>query len=414
MDNWLKSPWVTRIVSLFLAILLYTTVAIDDANTSRSSDTFLPSGSTVTQTMEEVPLQVDLEQDDEYVVRGVPDTVDVTVEGPRSVITQTVRQQNFDVLVDLNNLGEGEHQVDVTHDGISSQLSVLVDPNQVNVTIENRATETFPIEVDLVGDDSLDPNDVFASEPQLSPGEVEITGSTTEIDEVSMVKAIVSLPELAQSGEVSGAPVRVYDSEGNELNVYVDPSSVDITADVSVTDKRYPVTHETTGELDEDLVLQDISLNPSSATLYGSIDRLDEINQLEPVNIDLSEVSESTTIEVDLSTPSDVNRIEPETVEAEIEVEEAVEDTIEDVELEVENLAEDREITFIEPNDEPILDVQLTGTEETLSNLTREDIRVWIDVEGQVEGEFYADVQFEGPNGVTLSSDQERVRVRVE
>ncbi|MET3684374.1 YbbR domain-containing protein [Alkalibacillus flavidus] len=413
MDNWLRSPWFTRIVSLFLAILLYTTVAIDDANTSRSSDIFLPSGSTETQTVENVPLQVQIDEEDNYVVRGVPDTVDVTLEGPRSVITQTVRQQNFDVVVDLNDLGPGEHQVDVTHEGFSSQLSVYIEPNVANVTIEERATASFPVDIDYVESDGLNPDNVFASSPQLSPAEIEITGSQNEIDQVAIVKAIVNLPTLAQNGEVTGAPVRVYDAAGNELSVLVEPSEVDVTADVSITDKRYPVTYETTGDLDEELVLQSIDLNPVSATLYGSVDRLDEIDRLEPVDVDLSDVTESTTLEVDLSVPSGVNRIEPETVEAEIEVEEAVETTLEDVELEVDNLAEDREITFIEP-EEPQINVQLVGTENDLNNLSRDDIRVSIDVEGQVEGEFYADVQFEGPDGVRLSSEQSRIRVRVE
>ncbi|MDQ0352297.1 YbbR domain-containing protein [Alkalibacillus filiformis] len=412
MDNWIKSPWFTRIVSLFLAILLYTTVAIDEANTSRSNDIFLPTGSSDVETMENVPLQVDLDEDD-YVVRGVPDTVNVTVEGPRSVITQTVRQRNFDVFIDLNELGPGQHEVDVLHAGISNQLSVYIEPRTVDVTIEERSTVSFPVEVDFFGHDELGETDAFASEPVVAPEEVDITGSSAEVERIAMVKAIVGLTELAEDGVVNDAPIRVYDAQGNELSVYVDPSTVSVEADVSINDKRYPLTYELTGELDDSLVLQGVNLNPVSATLYGSLERLDEINMLEPLEIDLSEIEETTLLEVDVPVPSGITRAEPEAVEVEVAVEEAIEDTLEDVEIEVDNLEDNQEITFIDP-EEALIDVNVIGTQGDLDDLSSDDIRVWIDVDGQVEGEFYADLQLDGPEGIRLSTEEERVRVRIE
>ncbi|WP_017187518.1 CdaR family protein [Alkalibacillus haloalkaliphilus] len=412
MDNWIKSPWFTRIVSLFLAILLYTTVAIDEANTSRSNDIFLPTGSSDVETMENVPLQVDLEEDD-YVVRGVPDTVNVTVEGPRSVITQTVRQRNFDVFIDLNELGPGQHEVDVLHAGISSQLSVYIEPRTVDVTIEERSTVSFPVEVDFFGHDELGETDAFASEPVVAPEEVDITGSSAEVDRIAMVKAIVGLTELSEDGVVNDAPIRVYDAQGNELSVYVDPSTVSVEADVSIDDKRYPLTYELTGELDDSLVLQGVNLNPVSATLYGSLERLDEINMLEPLEINLSEIEETTILEVDVPVPSGVTRSEPETVEVEVAVEEAIEDTLDDVEIEVDNLEDNQEITFIDP-DEALIDVNVIGTQDDIDDLSSDDIRIWIDVDGQVEGEFFADLQLDGPEGIRLSTEEERVRVRIE
>ncbi|GEN46407.1 hypothetical protein AHA02nite_21830 [Alkalibacillus haloalkaliphilus] len=412
MDNWIKSPWFTRIVSLFLAILLYTTVAIDEANTSRSNDIFLPTGSSDVETMENVPLQVDLEEDD-YVVRGVPDTVNVTVEGPRSVITQTVRQRNFDVFIDLNDLGPGQHEVDVLHAGISSQLSVYIEPRTVDITIEERSTVSFPVEVDFFGHDELGETDAFASEPVVAPEEVDITGSSAEVDRIAMVKAIVSLTDLAEDGVINDAPIRVYDAQGNELSVYVDPSTVSVEADVSINDKRYPLTYELSGELDDSLVLQGVNLNPVSATLYGSLERLDEINMLEPLEIDLSEIEETTILEVDVPVPSGVTRAEPETAEVEVAVEEAIEDTLDDVEIEVDNLEDNQEITFIDP-EEALIDVNVIGTQDDLDDLSSDNIRVWIDVDGQVEGEFYADLQLDGPEGIRLSTEEERVRVRIE
>lgn len=46
-------------------------------------------------------------------------------------------------------------------------------------------------------------------------------------------------------------------------------------------------------------------------------ERLDQISALDPLEIDLSEITESTTIEMDVPKPSDTAKIEPETVEVE-------------------------------------------------------------------------------------------------
>lgn len=145
MDKWLKSPWFTRVVSLFLAILLYITVAIDEANSQAPSNTLLPSSSTDVTTINDIPLQVSMD-DEQYVVRGVPETVDLSIEGPKSVVMQTARQRDFDVYIDLNEYEAGVHNVNLQHNGLSNQLTVYIEPETVEVILEERATATFPLE----------------------------------------------------------------------------------------------------------------------------------------------------------------------------------------------------------------------------------------------------------------------------
>ncbi|GEL77635.1 CdaR family protein [Tenuibacillus multivorans] len=412
MDKWIKSPWFTRIVSLFLALLLYTTVAIDEANTARSDRTFLPTASTNTESMDNVSLQVELEEK-QYVVRGVPDTVEVTVEGPVSDVTQAVRQRNFDVFIDLNGLGPGTHEVDVQHRGMSSQLSVYIQPRTIEVTIEDRASVTQPIEIEFVGNNDVEAEDVFASPPTVTPNEVNVTGAKSEVERIGIVKAIVDFNQLAEDGIARNVPIKVYDPQGNELNVFVNPSTVTVEADVSMSDKRFPLIAETTGELNENLVLKEINLSPVTATMYGANETLNDINNMEPLTIDLSNITETTTVEKELNTPPGVRRIEPESVSAEIVVEEAEENVLTDMEINVDNLDDGQDITFLEP-EEPLIDVTVTGLAEDIENISEDDIRVSIDVADYVEGEFYADIQLEGPDDIRLRTDTERVRVRIE
>ncbi|WP_175615768.1 CdaR family protein [Piscibacillus halophilus] len=412
MDKWIKSPWFTRIVSLFLALLLYSTVTLDD-NTSQTEEPFLfPNGSTETETMENVPLQVDLEEE-RYVVRGVPETVEVTVEGPVSVVTQAVRQRNFDIFINLNGLEPGTHEVDVQHEGMSSQLSVFIQPQTVEVTIEERSSVTLPVEIEFVGRNGTELSEVFASPPTIGPSEVEITGPKSEIDRIGIVKAIVDFNDITEDGNSRNIPVKVYDPQGNELNVFISPSTVNVEADVSISDKRLPISTETTGELSEDLVLEDINVTPATATMYGPEDTLNGIDQIDPIVIDLSEIRETTTIEHELDVPSGIRKVEPETISVDVEVAEAEERELTDLEIQVDNLMEGKDITFIDPEEREI-DVTFIGKEEDLEELSEEDIRVWIDVSETIEGEFYKSIEIDAPDGIRWRTDTEQVRVRIQ
>ncbi len=412
MDKWLKSPWVTRGISLVLAVLLYITVAIDEANSQTPSNTLLPSSSTDVATINDVPLQVSM-NDEEYVVQGVPDTVDVSIEGPKSVVMQTARQRDFEVFVDLNEFGEGAHEVDLQHTGLSNQLTVYIEPESIEIVLEERATATYPLDKEYIGQGEADVTEVFAEEPTIEPTEVEITGARSEVDKVATVRALINFEELEAEGQVDNIPIRVYDSQGNELNVFVNPTTATVQADVSIRDRRYPIRYETTGELDEGLVLQSITLNPVSATLFARDERLDEISSLDPLEINLSEITESTTLEMDIPRPSNTSKIEPETVEVEITVQEAEDEVFEEMQIEIENAAEESEIEFLD-REEPVIDVTVIGTEEDLNELSREDIRVWIDVSEYVEGEVFAPIQLEGPDNIRLRTEDERIRIRIQ
>lgn len=173
MDRWLKSPWFIRGLSLLFALLLYTSVSLDEENTSRPDGTIFPSGSNDVGTLNNVPLQVMIDEE-KYVVEGVPQYVNVTMEGPTSVVTPAVRQRNFDVFVDLMELEPGEHTVPVKYRGISNKLRVYIEPEEVRVKIEKRLTEEFAVDVEILNQNELD-DGVILGDPVITPGTVEIT-----------------------------------------------------------------------------------------------------------------------------------------------------------------------------------------------------------------------------------------------
>ncbi|WP_277680063.1 CdaR family protein [Gracilibacillus dipsosauri] len=156
MNKWLDKPWMIRIVSLLLAVLLFVVVAFDE-NVYDDNDGFDSYFGTTneTQTLEDIPVRIILDEE-EYVVGGVPETVKVTLQGSASKVTSIATRKNFDVFVDLEGLGTGTHTVPLEYSGIDEDLNVYVEPKEVEVSIEERATEEFSVNIDVVNKDQIE------------------------------------------------------------------------------------------------------------------------------------------------------------------------------------------------------------------------------------------------------------------
>src|SRR5690625_7223680 len=88
-----------------------------------------------------------------YVVSGVPEELEVSLEGPVIVLTPVVRQKNFTTYIDLTELSEGPHTVEIQHENIPKELSAYIDPKEIDIKIEEKATETFDIQAELINED---------------------------------------------------------------------------------------------------------------------------------------------------------------------------------------------------------------------------------------------------------------------
>ena len=136
-----ENPWVKRIFSIVLAIGLFLFVNYENQTSFRSnspSDSASISGSEI---ITNLPIEVNIDTE-HFFVSGIPDSATVRIEGPQAVLFQTVATQNFTVATkDLNELGEGTHQVELQVNGLSSDLTASVSPSRVTLTIEEKRIE---------------------------------------------------------------------------------------------------------------------------------------------------------------------------------------------------------------------------------------------------------------------------------
>lgn len=307
MDNWFQSKWFVRIISLAFAILLYVFVTIE-VEVEPSEDVNAPGftdSKKEVEVLEDIPVDVKIDSD-KYVVSGVPEEVEVSLEGPVSVLTPVVRQKNFTTYIDLTELSEGPHTVEIQHENIPKELSAYIDPKEIDIKIEERATETFDIQVELINED-LVPVGYEVGTPELNVEEVLVVGSKSTIEEISLVKAYLDVANEKESIKNRELPVNVYDSDGNKLQVSVKPESVIASVNVDKPSKEVNLKISTKGNVSKGSTLKSLTPEIENIMIYGKKADLDEIDEISSDPIDLSEINESTEMNVKLDVPDNVS-----------------------------------------------------------------------------------------------------------
>ncbi|MBM7573288.1 YbbR-like domain-containing protein [Aquibacillus albus] len=411
MDEWLKNPWVIRALSLVLALLLFSAVSLDDDNYQSDAALDFLSSSEEAQRIEDVPLNIKINED-KYVVSGVPKTVTVTLEGPNSVVTSTATQQSFDMFLDLEDLESGTYTVPVQYTGISDSLSVYIEPKEVEVTIEERATEVFDVTVDYINENLIEPG-FEIGDAQVNPGQVTITSSRSVVEKIAIVKAFVDVRGVDMPIEEQESPVKVYDAQGNELNVRVEPVIVDVSVSISNPSKNLPIEVVTTGETQEGISIRSLAVEPEEVRVFASEEVLTNLDSISTKAIDLSTISQGESREVELDIPTNLRLIDRESVTVIIEVDRTTERTFEDVPIEPRNINDGLEVTFINPVN-GVADVIVTGPERIIDDLPETDIQPFIDIDERQEGQYDLTIQIEELDDITAVPELARATVQID
>ncbi|GGJ96049.1 CdaA regulatory protein CdaR [Lentibacillus kapialis] len=407
MDNWFKSRWFVRAISLAFAIGLYVFVQVE-IDQYQNDSRLLPNSGDDAQTVEDVPVNIRIDEEN-YVVSGVPEAVAVTLEGSTGTLTATAQQENFDIYVDLENLEPGTHTVDLEYTGIPEELKVYIEPKTIEVTIEERVSEQFNVAVDVINMDQL-PKGYQVGDSRTEPDQVTITSSKEVIEQIAIVKVFVDVSETAESIDNREVPVNVYDARGNELNVRVEPENVNASVDINNPSKNVPVNVETTGELSNGYSLSSISPNADEVKVFGPNEVLQNIEQVSTEAVELSDLTESGTIDVELDLPNGASVPDSESVEVQVELEQTR--TFEAVPIDVGYLGDGQDISFTEPGDQK-MNVTVTGNQAEVSGLTAADFNVSIDAEGLEAGEHEVPVIIEGPDGIEMNGEFEQAVIDI-
>ncbi len=309
MDKIFDSPWALRITSLILAVALFFYVQ-SIMNDGKDTNSTLQADIIV-----DVPLEVYYDETN-LIVSGLPDTVDIKIEGPTTAVMQTKLLKDYKAFVDLNSLLIGEHSVTIQTENFSEKLTVTVDPKIVHITIEERITQEFRVEPEMNSRQIAD-NFVLDS-MEVTPQRVMITGAKSVIDSISYVKASVKAEERIQESMKQETNVVVLNKDLNKLDVVIDPQRVEVSINVKPYTKEIPLVLETTNSAEEsEINVNDLKLLQATVEVTGAKQVIDALTEI-VAQIDLSAITSSGEYEVTLLLPEGVSKFKDDAVLVEV------------------------------------------------------------------------------------------------
>ncbi len=310
MDRILNNKWSIRIIALLLAAILFTSVNASNKDTTSFSTT----ASSDTEVIENVPVKVYYDKTNLY-ISGVPETVTVTISGPRSIVQSAKAQQDFTVYADLKNASIGTQEVKLQVKDISDRLKVKVDPVSVNVNVQEKVTKKFSVDVEL--SKSVIADGYQAGTPVIDPKKVSITGAKDTIKQIAYVKATLEDDGKHKSEFTDKATVSVFDSNLNKLDVEVSPQEIEVTVPVEKVGKSVPVKIKQEGTPESDIEISSMTPDKSEVVVVGDDAVLDKIKEIE-IPIDVTKIKADTVKEVTVPVPNGAKSVQPTTIEVKI------------------------------------------------------------------------------------------------
>ncbi|MEH7181233.1 CdaR family protein [Neobacillus vireti] len=404
MDRLMDNPWFIKILAILLAVLLYSAVP----NSGGKTNEINVPGENTSVILEEISVKAYYDTEN-LVVSGLPDTVEVTLEGPMPHVQSAKALKNFEVFVDLTNAKIGNQKVEFEVSGLSDKLKAKIDPASVTVTIQEKITTEFTVEAEF--DNDLIKDGYSAGQPVVKPNKVKITGAKDVIERISYVKAALESRDLLDSTVTKEAHVQVLDKELNKLEVIVEPETVEVTIPVKSNTKTVPINIIEKGTPASGITIESITLDVKEAVISGADDVLKDTDNVR-VEVDISKMTENTTLTLPVIISNGVTKVTPETVEATVVVKSEEEKTVSGLPINIKGLSEQYEAVINDPANQ-LINLLVFGPGSTVTGVGPGDFNIFVDLEGLTDGVHNVTIQVNGPPNVTWKPDKISAKITI-
>lgn len=387
-ENWLSKTNTLLFISLLVAVLTF--VVIDQKILTYSESS--------AEVLSNQPVKV-LYDEDNYVVEGVPEDVDITLIGSKADL-YIAKQSSLanDVTLNLWGLKPGTHKVDLKYNQASGSLKYSVNPSVATVIIYEKVSSLKTLAIDLLNQDALDEKYII-DDVSTTTDSVTIQGASYKVSQVATVKALVdvnSLPkfELGETIKVSST-LKAYDESGNVVDVEISPAKADVEITISSPSKVVPLQVVTNGSVIYNMGISNLTINnneKTNVTIYGTEEVLSTIDFI-PVNINVEGLTESTQFKVELEKPTGVKYMDLTTATVDVMLSSDITNVdINDVSINVENKGSNY---GAKPVDFDSITVKVKGVSDVVNNITASDIRAYVDLAGKGVGTHEVDIMVE-------------------
>ena len=390
---------------VFSLILAFTAFVIVDKN----ADIMLNKSADVLTNQELKALY----NEEAYVVEGLPDKVDITLIGRRADLYLAKQYPNDEVIVDLRDLRAGTHEVALKYNGTVSSVEYELTPSTVAVVIYEKLREARTITAEILNEQKMDTR-YNVSNISFSRNEVYIKGAAYKLEQVAIVKALVDVSKIVNPSvgttTLKDIPLVAYDSNGEKVDVEIVPKTVDATLDITSPSKEVPLRVVPEGNVVFGKSIDSITLSETKVSIYGDSESLDKITSI-PVKINVNDLNKNTEFNVNLSKPSGVKEMSISSVVVKVTLDSITEKKVTGVSIETKNL-DNGLVAQAASKEDSSIDVIVKGTENNLKNITADNIKAVVDLQGLSSGTHEIEVIVTGDD-VKLSYTPQKTKVKI-
>lgn len=386
LRNWLLKNIDIKLLSLFLAIILWLYIASGE--------------NPIIENFFDVSLATSNLRED-LVVKEFPLNISVGIKGPKNVINSISPHQIIGVVdfSDINEAGIYKLKVEVIAPKRTEITRII--PSDVKVDLERVLTQIVEVEYSLIGIPEKEYS--LADEPQLDPSKVKIIGAQSILEKIKQIICTIDISGIKDDINKK-IEVKVLDANGDEIKgVKIEPNIVE--ASISLTrgylEKILPVKPRIIGKPAPGYYISQILANPNEIRIFGNYSKISNIDSLETIPIDVNGITKTLSVKVPPALEEGLNIVEGETslIEVTIQVKESIiQKTLKNIPVIPQDLS-----PFVSCEIEPkVVDVIVEGQNILIESIKEKDIKAFVELTDSFQVEQKVKVQTIIPEGLLL------------
>ncbi|MDO5707070.1 MAG: CdaR family protein [Andreesenia angusta] len=372
-----------KFLSLIIAILLWF-LAMGDINPTRTKE-FL-----------NIPVQYTGLKDGLIITKEGRKNIDIEVIGRRNEIAD-IHRSNFDIKVDLEDIGPGEHRIRLYDEDEFrfNNYQIVYNPEYIDLKIEKLIDKKFDIQVEINGNikDGFDTDKI-----SLSNKTCTVKGPESVINSISKVVAVLEGRSISSNKPIEKELIAV--DKNGKIVKGIEMSVKSVSINIPFGDNNIAgIEPNIVGELAEGYKIESIEINPKNINLIKESSDIDDINTVYTENIDISGNTESFEKKVALLIPEGFKYSKDNTVNIKVNIkkteEENRDDKIEEKLINMNisgsnfvNKADDIEIVNIDSINTNI-DILVEGDKSKLETLDSSKLNLKLDLSSALESGEY-------------------------
>ena len=212
------------------------------------------------------------------------------------------------------------------------------------------------------------------------------------------------------------ASVRVLDKDLNKLDVVVEPQTVKVTLPIKNTSKTVPIDVVQKGTPSAGVTISSIDLDTTQATITGEEATLNATDHVR-VEVDVSKITDNTTITLPVIIPNGITKVSPELVKATVKISKNSGSansgkTVSGIPITPKGLAAQYKVNFKDPANQSVT-LSVNGPSDRVNAVTIGDFTAYVDLSSLTEGDHDVKIQVEGPSDINWNSDKSMAKITI-